>query len=114
ARFRPAIVFHAAAHKHVSLMEENPEEAVSNNVAGTRSVVEAAIRNGTQRLVLISTDKAVSPTSMMGASKRIAEDIVRTAARRHARAFVVVRFGNVLGSRGSVVPLFKQQIERGG
>lgn len=113
-RLQPAVVFHAAAHKHVSLMEENPEEAVSNNVRGTRNVVEAALRSGTQRLVLISTDKAVSPTSMMGASKRVAEDIVRSAARRHRRAFVVVRFGNVLGSRGSVVPLFKQQIERGG
>ena len=113
-RLRPAAVFHAAAHKHVPLMEENPEDAVSNNVVGTRSVVEAAVRSGTQRLVLISTDKAVGPTSIMGAAKRVAEDIVLAAARRHGRAFVVVRFGNVLGSRGSVVPLFKQQIERGG
>ena len=114
ARFRPAAVFHAAAHKHVPLMEDNPEDAVSNNVAGTRNVVEAAVRGGTQRLVLISTDKAVGPTSIMGAAKRVAEDIVLGAARRHGRAFAVVRFGNVLGSRGSVVPLFKQQIERGG
>jgi len=113
-RLRPAVVFHAAAHKHVPLMEENPEEAVSNNVVGTHHVVEAAVRCGTQRLVLISTDKAVSPASIMGASKRLAEGIVRGAARRHGRSFVVVRFGNVLGSRGSVVPLFKQQIERGG
>jgi FlaA1/EpsC-like NDP-sugar epimerase len=113
-RYRPGIVFHAAAHKHVPLMEHNPEEAVSNNVVGTRNVVAAAISCGAPRLVLISTDKAVSPTSIMGASKRIAEEIVRTAAIRHGRSFVVVRFGNVLGSRGSVVPLFKQQIERGG
>ncbi len=113
-RFRPGVVFHAAAHKHVPLMEENPEEAVSNNVVGTRNVVDAAIACGTPRLVLISTDKAVSPSSVMGASKRVAEEIVRKAAAGHGRAFVVVRFGNVLGSRGSVVPLFKQQIERGG
>jgi FlaA1/EpsC-like NDP-sugar epimerase len=113
-RLRPSVVFHAAAHKHVPLMEENPEEAVSNNVLGTRNVVDASLRAGTQRLVLISTDKAVSPTSIMGACKRVAEDIVRSAAAQHGRAFVVVRFGNVLGSRGSVVPLFKQQIERGG
>jgi FlaA1/EpsC-like NDP-sugar epimerase len=112
--FRPGVVFHAAAHKHVPLMEDNPEEAVSNNVIGTRNVVDAAVACGTPRLVLVSTDKAVSPTSIMGASKRIAEEVVRSAARRHGRSFVVVRFGNVLGSRGSVVPLFKQQIERGG
>lgn len=114
ARFRPQIVFHAAAHKHVPLMEDNPEEAVTNNVLGTHCVVQAAVAAGTERLVLISTDKAVSPTSIMGASKRLAECIVQEAARRHGRAFVVVRFGNVLGSRGSVVPIFKQQIERGG
>ena len=112
--FRPAVVFHAAAHKHVSLMEENPEEAVTNNVLGTLNVVNVAARYGTQRLVLISTDKAVCPTSIMGASKRMAEIIVRDAAKRHGRAFAAVRFGNVLGSRGSVVPLFKGQIERGG
>ncbi|MEP6593568.1 MAG: polysaccharide biosynthesis protein, partial [Acidobacteriota bacterium] len=106
--------FHAAAHKHVPLMEDNPEEAISNNVVGTRNVVDAAIASGTPRLVLISTDKAVSPSSVMGASKRAAEEIVRRAAASHGRSFVVVRFGNVLGSRGSVVPLFKQQIERGG
>ena len=113
-QIRPEIVFHAAAHKHVPLMEENPEEAISNNVLGTRNVVDAALHAGAPRLVLISTDKAVSPSSLMGASKRVAEAIVCAAARRSGRAFVVVRFGNVLGSRGSVVPAFKRQIEAGG
>jgi FlaA1/EpsC-like NDP-sugar epimerase len=113
-RLRPAIVFHAAAHKHVPLMEENPEEAVTNNIIGTHNVLEAAMEFGTERFVLISSDKAVSPSSVMGASKRVAEMLVRDAARRTSRAYVVVRFGNVLGSRGSVVPYFKRQIERGG
>ena len=113
-RAKPEIVFHAAAHKHVPLMEENPEEAISNNVAGTSNVLNAAIAAGTERFVMISTDKAVSPGSLMGASKRIAEEIVRAAARRTGRPYVTVRFGNVLGSRGSVVPLFKRQIEQGG
>lgn len=112
--FQPQVVFHAAAHKHVPLMELNVEEAVTNNVLGTRSVVDAAIAAGTQRLVLISTDKAVEPASVMGATKRVAEMIVRDAALRSGRAFVSVRFGNVLGSRGSIVPLFKRQIARGG
>jgi FlaA1/EpsC-like NDP-sugar epimerase len=112
--FHPEIVFHAAAHKHVPLMEENPEEAATNNILGTLHVVEAAVRCGAQRLVMISTDKAVSPTSLMGASKRLAEMIVRDAAKVHNRAFAVVRFGNVLDSRGSVIPVFKRQIERGG
>jgi FlaA1/EpsC-like NDP-sugar epimerase len=111
---RPKVVFHAAAHKHVPLMEENPEEALSNNVLGTHYVVEAAIARGVERLVLISTDKAVAPVNLMGASKRMAEMIVRDAAQRTGRAFMVVRFGNVLGSRGSVVPAFKRQIARGG
>ena len=111
---RPDVVFHAAAHKHVPLMEENIGEAITNNVLGTRNVVEAAAAAGTARLVLVSTDKAVAPSSVMGASKRIAELIVRDVARREGRPYVVVRFGNVLGSRGSVVPLFKSQIERGG
>jgi FlaA1/EpsC-like NDP-sugar epimerase len=114
ASAKPQIVFHAAAHKHVPLMEENPEEAITNNVVGTSNVVNACVAADVERLVMISTDKAVSPTSMMGASKRLAEMIVREAARRHGRAFVVVRFGNVLGSRGSVVPVFKRQIEAGG
>lgn len=113
-RIKPAVVFHAAAHKHVPLMEENPEEAITNNVIGTQNVVGEALRVGTERLVLISTDKAVSPSSVMGASKRVAELIVHDAARQSGRAFVAVRFGNVLGSRGSVVHTFKNQIERGG
>jgi FlaA1/EpsC-like NDP-sugar epimerase len=113
-QIRPEIVFHAAAHKHVPLMEANPEEAVSNNVLGTKNVVEAALDVGAARFVLISTDKAVSPSSLMGAAKRVAESVVRDAARRTSQPFVVVRFGNVLGSRGSVVPAFKRQIEAGG
>jgi FlaA1/EpsC-like NDP-sugar epimerase len=113
-QFRPDVVFHAAAHKHVPLMEDNPEEAISNNVLGTQNVVDATIRVDAGRLVMISSDKAVSPSSLMGASKRVAEALVRTAALRVDRPFVVVRFGNVLGSRGSVVPAFKKQIEAGG
>ncbi len=111
---RPQVVFHAAAHKHVPLMEANVEEAVTNNVLGTRNVVAAADRHGVERLVLISTDKAVRPVSIMGATKRLAEMIVLDAAHRNKRVYSVVRFGNVLGSRGSVVPLFKNQIARGG
>lgn len=110
----PEVVFHAAAHKHVSLMEVNVEEAVTNNVLGTKNVVEAAIAARTERFVLISTDKAVQPSSVMGATKRVAEMIVRDAAERTGRAFVTVRFGNVLGSRGSIVPIFKHQIAQGG
>jgi FlaA1/EpsC-like NDP-sugar epimerase len=113
-QFRPAIVFHAAAHKHVPLMEQNPEEAITNNVLGTHCLIDACVGAGVERFVLISSDKAVSPSSVMGASKRVAEMLVRDAARRTRRSYVVVRFGNVLGSRGSVVPFFKRQIERGG
>jgi FlaA1/EpsC-like NDP-sugar epimerase len=112
--YRPEIVFHAAAHKHVPMMEQNPEEAITNNVLGTAHVVSAALEYGTSRFVLISTDKAVEPRNVMGASKRVAEQVVMQAARRYNRAFAVVRFGNVLGSRGSVVPFFKRQIAAGG
>lgn len=111
---QPQVVFHAAAHKHVPLMEANIEEAITNNVLGTQNVVETALEFNVQRLVMISTDKAIRPINVMGATKRMAEMIVQDAARRSGRAFSVVRFGNVLGSRGSVVPLFKRQIARGG
>jgi FlaA1/EpsC-like NDP-sugar epimerase len=111
---QPQVVFHAAAHKHVPLMEANVEEAVTNNVLGTKVIVEAAGRHGVERLVLISTDKAVRPVSVMGATKRLAEMIVLDAAQRDNLLYSVVRFGNVLGSRGSVVPIFKNQIARGG
>jgi len=114
SELKPQVVFHAAAHKHVPLMELNVTEAVSNNVLGTRSVVDAALEAGTERLVLISTDKAVQPSSVMGATKALAEMIVRDAAVRTGLPYVSVRFGNVLGSRGSIVPLFKRQIARGG
>lgn len=113
-QYRPHAVFHAAAHKHVPLMEHNVTEAVTNNVQGTKNLVEAAVECGTQHFVLISTDKAVRPTNVMGATKRIAEYIVQNAAMEHNRHFVSVRFGNVLGSRGSVVPTFLRQIQNGG
>ena len=112
--YRPGIVFHAAAHKHVPLMEDSPNEAIKNNVFGTYHVAKAADRYGTKTFVLISTDKAVNPTNIMGASKRICEMIVQTMANRSATKFVAVRFGNVLGSNGSVIPLFKRQIAEGG
>jgi FlaA1/EpsC-like NDP-sugar epimerase len=111
---QPQIVFHAAAHKHVPLMEANPVEAVSNNVFGTRNLVQAALVHGVERFVLISTDKAVRPSSIYGATKRLAEMIVLDAAHQNNRAFTVVRFGNVLGSRGSIIPIFKNQIANGG
>jgi FlaA1/EpsC-like NDP-sugar epimerase len=114
ARVRPEIVFHAAAHKHVPLMETHPSEAVKNNVTGTRLVAEAAIRCGARRMVLISTDKAVEPTSIMGATKGVAELVVRGLAERGSTQFVTVRFGNVLGSSGSVLPRFLEQIAAGG
>ncbi|MFH1085754.1 MAG: nucleoside-diphosphate sugar epimerase/dehydratase [Chloroflexota bacterium] len=114
ARHRPQVIFHAAAHKHVPLMEWNPEEAFTTNVLGTRNVLRAAELAGAEHFVLISSDKAVNPMSLMGASKRLAEFEVQQAARRTGRHFDVVRFGNVLGSRGSVVPLFEHQIAEGG
>lgn len=112
--YRPSAVFHAAAHKHVPLMELNPEEAVTNNVLGTANVVAAAEQNGTRHFVLISTDKAVNPGNVMGATKLVAEQVVHEAALRTQRPFVSVRFGNVLASRGSVIPLFQKQIAAGG
>lgn len=110
----PQVIFHAAAHKHVPLMEINIPEAVTNNVLGTRNLLELAERFGVERFVMISSDKAVNPTSVMGVTKRIAELIVQEAATRTGRSFVTVRFGNVLGSSGSVVPVFKHQIQSGG
>ncbi len=113
-RHRPDVVFHTAAHKHVPLMELNSEEAVKNNILGTRNLVEVAEETKIERLVMISTDKAIRPKNVMGATKRIAEMIVLEAAKRTGKAYCVVRFGNVLGSRGSVVPIFKRQIAKGG
>ena len=112
--YKPHAVFHAAAHKHVPLMEDNVIEAITNNVFGTLNVVDAALEAGCEHFVFISTDKAVRPTSVMGATKRVAELIVQRAASKHDRNFVSVRFGNVLGSRGSVVPTFLRQIRAGG
>jgi FlaA1/EpsC-like NDP-sugar epimerase len=114
AEIRPDVVFHAAAHKHVTFMETFPEEAVMTNVLGTANVLDAAAIAGTRRLVFISSDKAVNPTSVMGVTKRIGELLVHQAALEHGLAYTSVRFGNVLSSRGSVIPLFRQQLARGG
>ena len=113
-KYRPDIVYHAAAHKHVPLMEDSPNEAIKNNVFGTYKTAKAADKYGTKRFVLISTDKAVNPTNIMGASKRMCEMVVQMMNARSKTDFVAVRFGNVLGSNGSVIPLFKKQIEQGG
>jgi FlaA1/EpsC-like NDP-sugar epimerase len=111
---KPKIVFHAAAHKHVGLMEKNLIDAVTNNVLGTQVLVDLADQYNVERFVMISSDKAVNPTYIMGVTKRVAELVVRDAAQRTGKNFVVVRFGNVLGSKGSVVPIFQQQIQCGG
>jgi len=113
-KFKPHAIFHAAAHKHVPLMEKNIEECVMNNVLGTQNIIRGSIRNNIERLVFISTDKAIKPANVMGATKRISEMLVLDAAEKTGKAYSVVRFGNVLGSRGSVVPLFKRQIAQGG
>lgn len=113
-KYHPSIVYHAAAHKHVPLMEDSPGEAIKNNVFGTFNVAQAAAMSGARRFVLISTDKAVNPTNIMGASKRICEMIIQTFNTKYDTEFVAVRFGNVLGSNGSVIPLFRKQIAEGG
>ncbi|MGF1674684.1 MAG: polysaccharide biosynthesis protein, partial [Rivularia sp. (in: cyanobacteria)] len=113
-KFQPDVIFHAAAHKHVPLMELNSPEAISNNVIGTKNLLDEALRCNVKHFVMISTDKAVNPTNVMGASKRVAEMLVLQAAKESGNSYLAVRFGNVLGSRGSVVPTFKKQIAAGG
>ena len=113
-KYRPQIIFHAAAHKHVNFMELHPDEAVKNNIIGTKNLVDAAIHHQVESFILVSSDKAVNPTSVMGASKRITEKLIQSKARHNGTKFVAVRFGNVFDSRGSALPRFRQQIARGG
>lgn len=114
AKYKPQIIFHAAAHKHVAIMEENPEEAVKNNVIGTLNMVDMAIKYHIEKFILVSTDKAVKPTNIYGASKRVAEELIRCKTNGNGVQFMSVRFGNVLDSRGSVLPMFRRQIAKGG
>ena len=114
AKYRPQIIFHAAAHKHVKFMEIHPDEAVKNNIIGTKNVVDAAIKHHVEAFILVSSDKAVNPTSVMGASKRVTEKLIQCKAKRNGTEFIAVRFGNVIDSRGSVLPKFKRQIMKGG
>ncbi len=113
-KYRPHIIFHAAAHKHVKFMETHPDEAVKNNILGTKSLIDAAIKHHVQAFILVSSDKAVNPTSVMGASKRVTEKLIQSKAEWNGTDFIAVRFGNVIDSRGSVLPHFKRQIARGG
>jgi FlaA1/EpsC-like NDP-sugar epimerase len=112
--YQPNIVFHAAAYKHVPILEQHPDEAVQNNILGTLNIGRAAIRNKTEKFVMISTDKAINPTSIMGASKRICEMLMVYLNKQNSTRFCAVRFGNVLGSRGSVIPIFQEQIKKNG
>ncbi len=114
AKYRPQIIFHAAAHKHVKFMEIHPDEAVKNNIIGTKNLVDAAIKHHVEAFILVSSDKAVNPTSVMGASKRVTEKLIQCKAKRNGTEFIAVRFGNVIDSRGSVLPKFKRQIMKGG
>ena len=113
-KYKPSVVFHAAAHKHVPLMERRPQEAIKNNVFGTKNVMDVAIEKEVERFIMISTDKAVNPTNAMGASKRLTEIILQSKGNKYKTKFAAVRFGNVLGSNGSVIPIFKEQIKKGG
>ena len=113
-KYRPHIIFHAAAHKHVKFMENHPDEAVKNNILGTQNLIDAAIKHKVEAFILVSSDKAVNPTSVYGASKRVTEKLIQCKARQNGTKFISVRFGNVIGSRASVIPNFKRQIAKGG